>query len=68
MEPYFQDVIKVRLSRIRLEVYINGEIVPLGRKGACKFEVQLKIRSRLIKIKRPQQPNRRKKKKARNKK
>lgn len=67
MGPYFQTVIKVFLARVRLEVCIDGEIVPLDRKGACKFEVKLKIRSRLIKIKRPPQPNRRKKKKTRRK-
>lgn len=67
MGPYFQTVIKVFLARVRLEVCADGEIVPLGRKGACEFEVKLKIRSCLIKIKRPPQPNRRKKKKARRK-
>ena len=68
MEPYFQTVIKVLLGRVRLEVCADGEIVPLEGKDVGKFLVKLKIRSRLVKIKRPPRPNRRKKKKARNKK
>ena len=67
MEPYFQTVIKVLLGRVRLEVCADGEIVLLGGKDVCKFLLKLKIRSRLVKIKRPPQPNRRKKKKARRK-
>lgn len=47
---------------------ILDSIKPMKKIGACNFMVLLKIRLRRIKIKRPPQPNRRKKKKARNKK
>lgn len=88
---YFEAVMKMH-GMANVEVYINGESVPLGsigfftgqlilnksvvlqdllksrkKMGGMSFTLAIKMQHRRIKIKRPPQPNRRKKKKARRK-